>query len=69
MRGSTKKRGAKWSIILDEGRGEDGRRRQRWISGFATKAAAQARLTELLAVRATGAYVPPSKNTVAGFMA
>ena len=68
MRGSTKKRGSKWYIILDEGRAEDGRRRQRWISGFTTKAAAQARLTELLASAATGAYVPPSKNTVAGFM-
>ena len=69
MRGSTKKRGGKWTVILDEGRGADGRRRQRWISGFATKASAQARLTELLAARATGAYVPPSKNTVAAFMA
>ena len=37
MRGHTRKRGKTWCIVFDEGRNEDGRRVQRWQSGFATK--------------------------------
>ena len=34
MRGTVVRRGAKWSVIIDEGRDLDGKRIRRWHSGF-----------------------------------
>jgi Arm DNA-binding domain len=36
MRGRVRKRGSRWAVVYDEGRDEDGKRRQRWHGGFAT---------------------------------
>jgi integrase len=68
MRGHVRKRGAKWSIVLDVGTDENGRRRQRWHSGFTTKREAERALTDLLAKQQRGEYVEPSGLTLSGFL-
>ena len=45
MRGHIRKRGKKWAVVLDVGRDEKGRRKQRWHSGYRTRREAQAGLT------------------------
>ena len=70
MRGSVRKprtAGGTWSYRLDLGFAPDGRRRQKQVAGFPTRKAAQAALNEALAEYQHGAYVPPSKQTVAEF--
>src|SRR3990172_12491904 len=68
MRGHIRKRGKSWAIVVDVGRDENGRRRQRWHSGYQTRKAAQEALTELLGRVQVGTYVEPSKRTVAFFL-
>jgi len=68
MRGHTRRRGTKWVAVIDIGHDEGGRRHQRWYSGFKTKRAATEKLTELLASLQSGAYVEPSKRTLAAFL-
>lgn len=68
MRGHIRKRGNTWAVVVDIGRDECGRRRQRWHSGFRTKREASEALTELLGQLATDQYVPPSKLTVRQFL-
>jgi hypothetical protein len=48
VRGSIIKRGDSYSIVLDLGRGPDGRRIRKWHSGYKTKEAERARV-DLLA--------------------
>jgi hypothetical protein len=48
-RGSIIKRGSTYSVVLDLGRGPDGRRVRRWHSGCRTKRDAERARTELLA--------------------
>ncbi len=64
MRGHIRKRGSKWSIIVEAGRDENGRRIQRWHSGFETKRDATAALTEILGRMQRNEYVTPSNVTV-----
>jgi integrase len=68
MRGSIVRRGAKWAVIVDVGRDATGRRKQRWHSGYETKRDASRALTDILAGLQAGAYVEPSKQTVAAFL-
>ncbi len=49
MRGHVRKRGNTWSVVVDLGTDENGRRRQKWHSGFRTKRDATGGLTEILA--------------------
>lgn len=67
-RGSIIKRGATYSVVLDLGRGPDGRRVRRWHSGFRTKRDAERARVELLARVDQGSYVEPSKLTMAVFL-
>jgi hypothetical protein len=67
-RGSIIKRGSTYSIVLDLGRGPDGRRVRRWHSGYRTKKDAERARTELLARVDQGAYVEPSRITLAAFL-
>jgi integrase len=67
-RGSIIKRGSTYSIVLDLGRGPDGRRVRRWHSGYRTKKDAERARTELLARVDQGAYVEPSRLTLAAFL-
>lgn len=68
MRGHIRKRGNSWAVVVDAGRDEDGRRRQRWHSDFRTKREANEALTEILGQLASGQYVAPSKLSVGGFL-
>lgn len=68
MRGHIRKRGSTWAVVVDVGRDESGRRRQKWHSGYRTKREASEALTEILGQLAARQYVAPSKLTVRGFL-
>lgn len=69
MRGHIRKRGKSWAVVIDVGRDEGGRRRQRWHGGYPTRKAAQEALTGLLGRVQRGEYVEPSKRMLAVFLA
>lgn len=69
MRGHIRKRGNKWAVVVDTGRDEDGKRQQRWHSGFNRRKDAERALTEILGKLESGGYVEPAKLTVAEFLA
>jgi integrase len=56
----------RWAIVL-ETRDASGKRKQRWHSFKGTKREAKARLAELITEREQGAYVEPSRMTVARY--
>jgi integrase len=68
MRGSIIRRGSTYSVVLDLGRGPDGRRVRKWHSGYETRKDAERARVELLAARGRGAYVAPSKRTTGAFL-
>ena len=57
-----------YSVVLDLGRGPDGRRIRRWHSGYRTKKDAERARTELLARVDQGTYIEPSRLTLAAFL-
>jgi integrase len=67
MRGHVRKRGSRYTVIYDEPR--DGKRRQRWKSGFRTRREAERFLTEQLQRLGDGSYAAPQKQTVAEYLA
>lgn len=72
MRGHIHKRegprGTRWSVVVDVGHDEEGKRKQKWYGGFSTKRDAQSKLTELLGKLENGTWVAPSKVTVGQFL-
>ena len=69
MRGSIRKRGDTWSLIIELGYVLDPatgrkRRRQKWVTFCGTKKAAQTQLTELLRAANRNEFVEPSRLTV-----
>jgi hypothetical protein len=66
--GTIVKRGSSYSVVLDLGRGTDGRRIRKWHSGYRTRKDAERARVELLATLDRGSYVEPSKLTVAAFL-
>jgi integrase len=68
MRGHVRQRGKTWAIVYDEGYDENGKRRQRWRGGFATKREAQSALNDVLPKLEHGDYVAPSKVTLGEFL-
>ena len=69
MRGTILKRAkASWTIIVDVGRGSDGRRNQRWITVKGTRKEAERRLVEILDKVNNGLYIKPSQDTLGDFM-
>ena len=68
MRGHIRKRGNKWAVVVEVGRSAEGRRQQRWHSGFSTKKAAESALTKILGKLQKGDYVEPSKGTLDAFL-
>jgi len=68
VRGSVIKRGNSYSVVLDLGRGQDGKRIRKWHSGYRTKKDAERARVELLAALGQGAYVEPAKLAVATFL-
>ena len=67
-RGTIIKRGNGYSVVLDLGRGPDGRRVRKWHSGYKTKKEAEQARVELLGKLGQGAYVEPSKLILAAFL-
>ena len=68
MKGTVIRRGSTYSVVLDLGRGPDGRRVRKWHSGYETKKDAEQAQGELLAALGRGAYVEPSKRTMGPFL-
>ena len=69
MQGHIRKRGEKsWAVILDIGRDETGKRRQRWHSVKGSKKDAQRELTRLLREMDTGSYIEPNKINVSDYL-
>jgi len=68
MKGWVRRRGRSWTVILDLGRGPDGRRRLKWVGGFARKEDAEQELVKLLRDLDTGKFVEPSKITVGEYL-
>src|SRR6266487_3211872 len=68
VRGTVIKRGDGYSVVLDLGRGPNGKRIRRWHSGYRTKRDAERARVELLASLQRGSYVEPSKLDVRLFL-
>jgi integrase len=68
MRGHVRKRGKTWSVVVDLGRDQAGRRRQKWHGGFRTKRDAERELTEILGRLEGGTYVRPTRQDLAGYL-
>jgi integrase len=68
MRGSIVKRKGGYAVVVDL-EPVDGKRRQKWHSGYRTRKDAERALAEIVAARNAGTYTEPSKQTVAQFAA
>lgn len=68
MKGHVRKRGSKWCVVLDIGRGPDGKRRQKWHSGYRTRKDAETAMARLLTDVNRGTYVAPERTTVAEWL-
>ncbi len=69
MAGSVRKRGATWLFVVDVGRDEEGKRKQKFRGGFATKKAAEEALRQFLNRLDTGFLPEAEKLTFRAFMA
>lgn len=67
MKGHIAKKGIKYYVVL-ETRGDDGKRKRKWHSGFKTKKEAQKFLNEQLHKMDTGTYFSPTKITVEEYL-
>ncbi len=69
MRGHVRKRGTRWAIVVElEVDPSTGKRRQRWLSGFATKAEAERELRKRLRLLDEGEDPFPTEMTVRAFV-
>lgn len=67
--GSTRKRGATWTYILDIGRDpKTGKRKQKTRGGFPTKKAAEAAMAAELTERRRGTYLEPSTEPLGAYL-
>jgi len=71
MRGHIRKRGKNsWSLVVELGRDPlTGTRRQKWITVRGTRKQAEARLSEVISSLERGAYVEPTRDTIAEYLA
>ncbi len=67
-RGTVIKRGDKYTVVLDLGRDENGKRIRKWHSGYADAGEAEKARTELLGALDQQTYVAPSKVTVRAYV-
>lgn len=69
MAGHIRKRGKKWEFKLELDRDPvTHKRRAKWYTGYATKKAAEADLAKRLHERQTGAFVEPTRLSVAEYL-
>jgi integrase len=70
VRGHVRKRGSKWAVVLDTGRDPDtGRRKQKWFSGYRTKAEAEDGLADLLGKCLRGEVIDPDRTPLKTYVA
>ncbi len=68
MNGHVRRRGQKWAFVVEmSSDASTGRRRQKWVSGFATKALAQKALREKLRLLDDSTDAFPAEPTVRSF--
>ena len=67
-RGTVIRRGDRYTVVLDLGRDENGKRIRRWHAGYVDREEAEKARTELLGSLDQQTYVAPSKVTVRGFV-
>lgn len=65
--GHVKKRGKTWSYIVDV-YDSSGKRKQKWVSGFATEKEAKKALAQKLVEINAGTYIEPNKESIKDFM-
>jgi integrase len=68
VRGTVVKRGKSWSVVVEFGRGPDGKRIRKWHSGYRTRKAAEQARTKLLTALDEGMYVAPTNVTLGVFL-
>jgi integrase len=69
LKGHIRKRGNKWCFVIDIGRDpENGRRKQKWFSGFKTKKEAERAMTAKIHELNQGIFVEPAKITLEDFL-
>lgn len=68
MRGHIRKRGSTYSIIVDVGNDENGKRKQKWYSGYKTKKEAEKALADIIAKIEKGEYFEPEKMSLAAYL-
>ncbi|HYE09860.1 MAG TPA: site-specific integrase, partial [Patescibacteria group bacterium] len=68
MKGCITKKGSTYSIIVELGRDENGKRKQKWFNGFKTKKQAQTELNKILSQIDNNTFVNPDKLTLADYM-
>ena len=69
MRGHIKKRAkSSYSVVVDLGYDEHGKRRRQWVTVKGTKRDAERRLAELLHQLDTGTFMKPCKTTVSEYL-
>ena len=68
MTGHIRKRGQKWAIVVELGRDAQGKRRQRWHSGYHRRKDAERDLPRILREMQTGEYVDPTKLKVGEYL-
>jgi integrase len=54
----------RWYVVVDLDRGPDGKRRQKWHGGYATRREAEAARVEILHEMSAGTYVEPTTTTL-----
>ncbi len=68
MRGHIRKRGSTYSIVVDIGNDENGKRKQKWYSGYKTKKEAEKALADIIAKIEKGEYFEPEKMSLATYL-
>jgi len=69
MRGHIRRRGKSWAVVVDVGRDDSGRRRQRWLGGFGTRKEAEAAVAEAIGKVGDGSFIEKNKVTLGAFLA
>jgi len=68
VKGHVRKRGKGWAFVVDVPAGPEGKRRQRWRSGFTTRREAERALAETIGQVHRGEYVERSRLTLGAFL-
>jgi integrase len=68
MRGHVRRHGRGWAVVIELPRGEDGRRRHKWHSGFANRRDAERARADFVSQLGKGQYVEPSRQSVRDYL-